>query len=73
MDARDEIADGSGASGGARRASGVYSRLAALEMLLYPTRTAGPRLTGTVSAKIMSALSGAAPGPNRTIPRLSCR
>jgi hypothetical protein len=38
-------------------------------MLLYPTRTTGTTLTGTVSAAIISALSGTRPGPARTVPR----
>lgn len=67
MDARDEIAAGRAAA--LAESSGIYSRLAALEMLLYPTRPGGTGLTGTVSAAVMSALSGAGPGPNRTIPR----
>ena len=37
MDANDEIADGSAPTAALAEASGIYSRLAALEMLLYPT------------------------------------
>ena len=42
MDANDEIADGSAPAAALAEASGVYSRLAALEMLLYPTGTGRP-------------------------------
>ena len=37
MDARDMVADGSPVVVGLATASGIYSRLAALEMLMYPT------------------------------------
>jgi hypothetical protein len=69
MDARDEIADGSAPAAALAESSGIYSRLAALEMLLYPRGTGQPRLTGSVSAAVLSALSGARPGPTRTIPQ----
>jgi len=69
MDARDEIADGSPPAAALAAASGIYSRLAALEMLLYPASPARPGLTGTVTAGIASALSGAVGGPVRTIPQ----
>ena len=38
MDALDMIADGTAVAGGIATASGVYTRLAALEMLLFPPR-----------------------------------
>jgi hypothetical protein len=69
MDARDEIADGSAPAAALAMASGIYSRLAALEMLLYPARPAPPGLTGTVTAATASALSGTVTGPVRTIPQ----
>jgi len=69
MDARDEIADGSAPAAALAESSGIYGRLAALEMLLYPTGTGQPGLTGTVSAAILSALSGASSGPRRRIPQ----
>ena len=69
MDARDEIADGSAPGAALAKASGIYSRLAALEMLLYPTGPGQPGLTGAVSAAISSALSGAGLGPTRTVPQ----
>jgi hypothetical protein len=69
MDARDEMADGGAAAAALAGSSGIYSRLAALEMLLYPAPPSRTRLTGTVSAAVISALSGARPGPTRVIPR----
>jgi hypothetical protein len=68
MDARDEIADGSAPAVALAESTGIYSRLAALEMLLYPTGTARPGLTGTVSAAVGSALAGVTLGPARRIP-----
>jgi len=69
MDANDEIADGSGPAAALAGASGIYSRLAALEMLLYPTGTRQSGLIGAVSAAISSALSGTSSGPTRTVPQ----
>jgi hypothetical protein len=68
MDANDEIADGSAPTAALARASGIYSRLAALEMLLYPSG-APSTLVGTVSAAITAALTGVAAGPVRTVPQ----
>jgi hypothetical protein len=50
MDANDMIADGSPVAEGIAMASGVYTRLAALEMLLFPQRPAGGALPGAVSS-----------------------
>jgi hypothetical protein len=68
MDARDEIADGSAPTAALAQASGIYSRLAALEMLLYPAGGGGSGLTGAVSAAIASGLAGSS-GTVRTIPQ----
>ncbi len=68
MDAGDEIADGSAPTAALAQASGIYSRLAALEMLLYPV-TKNSTLTGAVTAAIASALSGTDSGPTRTVPQ----
>jgi hypothetical protein len=68
MDANDEIADGNVVTAALANASGIYSRLAALEMLLYPTGSTST-LVGTVSAAISSALGGASSGPTRTVPQ----
>jgi hypothetical protein len=69
MDARDEIAGGSAPAAALAAASGIYSRLAALEMLLYPTGPGRSGLTGAVTAAVSSALSGVRAGPVRTIPQ----
>jgi hypothetical protein len=68
MDANDEIADGSAPTATLAQASGIYSRLAALEMLLYPTG-APSTLLGTVSASITAALTGAPTDPVRQVPK----
>src|SRR5215467_10221486 len=61
MDANDMIADGSPVAVGLASATGIYSRLAALEMLLYPTGSfAGGSLLGAVSAPA----STGAPAPS---------
>ena len=53
LDAADSIADGV-ASAGLAKVSGVYSRIAALEMLLYPASATTGGLLGTVTAAIGS-------------------
>jgi hypothetical protein len=68
MDANDEIADGSAPTAALAEASGIYSRLAALEMLLYPASTGQSGLIGAVSAGIASALSGKAPSTKSAVP-----
>jgi hypothetical protein len=52
MDANDTIADGSAITAGIAEISGVYSRLAALEMLLFPVETDGGGLLGSVSLSV---------------------
>lgn len=66
MDSDDDIANSSFTAPLAE-VSGLYSRLAALEMLLYPTGTSNA-LVGAVSAAISSALGGGGGGPTRTVP-----
>jgi hypothetical protein len=73
LDAGDMIADGGPVSAGLAQLSGVYSRLAALEMLQYPVAapTAGG-LLGSVSASIGPggiSLGGAAAGSQRPVPQ----
>jgi hypothetical protein len=68
MDSNDDIANANGASAALAEATGLYSRLAALEMLLYPTGTTNP-LMGAVTAAISSALGGSSAGPTRTVPQ----
>ena len=56
MDSNDMIADGSPVAAGLATGSGIYSRLAALEMLLYPTGSfSASQLQGTVSAAANAA------------------
>jgi hypothetical protein len=72
MDSNDTIADGA-ATTPLAQISGVYSRLAALEMLQYPTGAFGGGLLGQVSASISAgasgvSLGGSGGGGDRTVP-----
>jgi hypothetical protein len=74
MDASDMIADGSPVAQGLAVATGVYTRLAALEMLQYPTGAfSGGGLVGSVSAAAGAAGAsiggGAAAQANRNVPQ----
>jgi hypothetical protein len=65
MDAGDTIADGSAITAGLAELSGVYPRIAAMEMLLFPTAPPGGGLIGSVS----SALGlGGGPPPATAVP-----
>jgi hypothetical protein len=64
MDAGDTIADGSAITAGLAELSGVYPRIAALEMLLFPTAPPGGGLIGSVS----SALGLGGPPPATAVP-----
>jgi hypothetical protein len=64
MDAGDTIADGSAITAGLAEISGVYPRIAALEMLLFPTAPPGGGLIGSVS----SALGLSGPPPATAVP-----
>ena len=66
LDAADTIADGKAAAALAI-ASGVYTRLAALEMLLFPSAATTGGLLGTVTAKIGS-LFGASRKQQQEVP-----
>jgi hypothetical protein len=68
MDANDEIAN-NGPGAPIAGLTGIYSRLAALEMLLYPTSAGQSGLLGTVSAGIASALGGQASGATSAVPQ----
>lgn len=76
LDANDSIADGglNPIAAGLASATGVYTRLAALEMLQYPSSaSSGPSLVGSVSASIsMGGLSASAsaglPAPSTAVP-----
>ena len=70
MDANDQIGEGNPLA----ESSGIYSRLAALEMLLYPTGSGLASLLGQVTANISAggasigaSLTGGS-GPNATVP-----
>jgi hypothetical protein len=65
MDAGDTIADGSSVTAGLAEISGVYPRIAALEMLLFPTAPPGGGLIGSVSSAL--GLGGSAP-PATSVP-----
>jgi len=76
LDANDMIADGSSnpVAAGLASASGVYTRLAALEMLQYPiSSSSGASLVGSVSASISSgglsaSLSAGLAPPSTSVP-----
>lgn len=68
MDANDEIADGSAATAAIAQVSGVYSRLAALEMLLYPTTGGVGGLLGSVSAAAKAELDDLNGGATTPVP-----
>lgn len=69
LDAADSIADGA-ASAALAEISGVYSRLAALEMLLYPASATTGGLLGSVTAAIGGAFGagGGGGGVTRSVP-----
>jgi hypothetical protein len=64
MDARDTIADANLVAAKLAETSGVYSRMAALEMLMFPLPPPGGGLIGSVS----SALGITAAAPSRSVP-----
>jgi hypothetical protein len=68
MDANDEIADGSAPTAAIAQISGVYSRLAALEMLLYPAGPGVGGLLGAVSAASATTFNDASPKPTTSVP-----
>lgn len=68
MDANDAIADGDPVQSNIAVATGVYTRLAALEMLLFPTAAPGTGLVGTVSAALGITGKGSRSVPAATLP-----
>jgi hypothetical protein len=69
MDANDMIADGSPVAEGIAKISGIYTRIAALEMLLHPTGGGGGGLLGSVSLSAGGlSIGGSASGEQRNIP-----
>jgi hypothetical protein len=67
MDSNDTIADGNLVVAGIAEASGVYTRLAALEMLLFPTAPTGSGLIGSVTAALGIA-GGGSPASSQRVP-----
>jgi hypothetical protein len=68
MDSNEDIAEGNPVTSGIAEVSGIYSRLAALEMLLYPTGSTSGGLLGSVSSALSSAFGSESSGPTRTVP-----
>jgi hypothetical protein len=68
MDANDMIADGDVVETALATASGVYTRLAALEMLLFPTAPPGGGLIGSVTAALGIGGGSSSPDPTRQVP-----
>jgi hypothetical protein len=64
MDSNDDIANGNPVTGAIAEASGLYSRIAALEMLLYPSGSTTGGLLGAVSALGSAVASLAGGGPS---------
>lgn len=70
MDSNDTIADGNAVVAGLATGTGLYSRLSALEMLLYPSGSfTSNQLLGQVSSAISSALTGSSSQTNPTVPQ----
>jgi hypothetical protein len=69
MDSNDTIADNNPVTASIAKANGVYSRLAALEMLLFPTAPPGGGLIGSISSALgISAGASATSIPAAQIP-----
>src|SRR6185503_11398900 len=68
MDSNDMIADGSVVAEGIAVVSGVYTRLAALEMLLYPTASPTDGLLGSVSISAAGIGASASAEVQRSVP-----
>ena len=67
MDSNDTIADGNAVVAGLAEVSGLYTRLAALEMLLFPTAPPGGGLIGSVTAALGIGGSSS-PSPTQQVP-----
>jgi hypothetical protein len=67
MDSNDDIADGNPASAGIAEETGVYARLAALEMLLFPVVSSSGGLVGTVTATL-GFIGGRSATPKQQVP-----
>lgn len=72
MDSNDMIADGSPVALGLATGTGIYSRLAALEMLLYPTGAiTASQLQKVVSSSIQAARAGTPASTSSKVPLLT--
>lgn len=75
MDANDMIADGgsnvvAATAAGLATATGIYSRLCALEMLMYPTGAfPSSGLVGTITAAALNAATGTTSGSTNNVPQ----
>jgi hypothetical protein len=69
LDAADDISRGDAVNAGLAKIVGVYARLAALELLLYPAKSGGGDLLGTVSA--LAAAAGAGKKAKTKVPKLN--
>jgi hypothetical protein len=67
LDASIMTTDGGPIEQGLASVSGLYSRLAALEMLLFPSAKAAGGLVGAISAGL-GALTGGGSTPNQSVP-----
>ena len=68
MDANDMIADGDAVETGLATVSGVYTRTASLEMLLFPTAPPGGGLIGSVTAALGIGGGSSSPDPKTLVP-----
>ena len=68
MDSNDTIADGNPVIAGIAELSGVYTRLAALEMLMFPTAPPGGVLIGSVTAALGIGGGSSSPTPTQQVP-----
>ena len=69
MDSNDTIADKM-ATAPIAEVSGVYSRLAALEMLQYPVTTGGTGIAGASATAALRGFTAGLSGPRRNIPAM---
>jgi hypothetical protein len=68
MDSSDMLADGSAVAEGIAAVSGIYTRLAALEMLMHPTGGGGGLLGKVSLSDAGLSIGGAVGGEERTVP-----
>jgi hypothetical protein len=70
MDSNDTIADGNAVLTNLAEGTGLYSRISALEMLLYPSGSfTSTQLLGKVSSALSSALTGSSSKTKPTVPQ----